>query len=388
MFIGQVQKYGKMRLCFFVAVDVFMPNFFTTELPPAIASQDDLNLSHFDYQLPSELIAQMPAGERTASRLLVVGEALHDAHFADVLAQFKAGDVLVLNNTKVIKARLFGQKASGGKVEVMIERVSGTHECVAQIRASKAPQAGTEIRIAENFTLTVLSKNERFYHLRSEQAILPMLEQYGHLPLPPYIDHAADDFDAQRYQTVFAERDGAVAAPTAGLHFDEALLQQVQEKGVQLAYVTLHVGAGTFLPVSSENLSEHVMHEEWYEIPQATADAINQARVQGRRVVSVGTTSLRALESAYVQQNPERKTDWKMQAAMAETRLFIRPPYQFGVVDALITNFHLPQSTLLMLVSAFSGIQTMRDAYNHAISQKYRFFSYGDAMWLERNNDS
>ena len=220
--------------------------------------------------------------------------------------------------------------------------------------------------------------------MRSDQPILPMLEQYGHLPLPPYIDHAADDFDAQRYQTVFAQRDGAVAAPTAGLHFDEALLAAVQAKGVQLAYVTLHVGAGTFLPVSTQNLSEHVMHEEWYEIPQATADAINQARAQGRRVISVGTTSLRALESAYAQQNSAHQADWQMQAATGQTRLFIRPPYRFGVVDVLITNFHLPQSTLLMLVSAFAGVQTMRDVYNHAIAQKYRFFSYGDAMWLDR----
>lgn len=361
-----------------------MTDFFTAALPESIRCADDLNLSHFDYHLPPELIAQMPASERTASRLLLVEDHLRDAHFADVLAQFQSGDVLVLNNTKVIKARLFGQKASGGKVEVMIERVSGTHECVAQIRASKAPPAGTTIRIADDFELTVLSKEGRFYHLRSDRPILPMLEQYGHLPLPPYIDHAADDFDAQRYQTVFAQRDGAVAAPTAGLHFDEALLAAVQAKGVQLAYVTLHVGAGTFLPVSTQNLNEHIMHEEWYEIPQATADAIHQARAQGRRVISVGTTSLRALESAYAQQNPAHQADWQMQAATGQTRLFIRPPYRFGVVDVLITNFHLPQSTLLMLVSAFAGVQAIRDVYNHAIAQKYRFFSYGDAMWLDR----
>ena len=361
-----------------------MNDFFSTPLPESIHCADDLNLMHFDYALPPELIAQMPASERTASRLLLVGEHLRDAYFADVLAQFQSGDILVLNNTKVIKARLFGQKATGGKVEVMIERVSGTHECVAQIRASKAPPAATTIRISDDFELTVLSKEGRFYHLRSDQPILPMLEQYGHLPLPPYIDHAADDFDAQRYQTVFAQRDGAVAAPTAGLHFDEALLAAVQSKGVQFAYVTLHVGAGTFLPVSTQNLSEHVMHEEWYEIPQATADAINQARAQGRRVISVGTTSLRALESAYAQQNSAHQADWQMQAATGQTRLFIRPPYRFGVVDVLITNFHLPQSTLLMLVSAFAGVQTMRDVYNHAIAQKYRFFSYGDAMWLDR----
>ena len=363
-----------------------MANYFSTPLPAVIQQQDDLSLLHFDYELPPELIAQMPANERTASRLLMVKKTVQDTLFSDVLAQFRAGDVLVLNNTKVINARLFGHKASGGKVEVMIERINGTHECIAQIRASKAPPAGSSIHIADDFVLTVASKQGRFYHLSSNQPILSMLDQYGHLPLPPYIDHAADGFDAQRYQTVFAQYDGAVAAPTAGLHFDTALLQAIQEKGVTLAYVTLHVGAGTFLPVSSENLSEHIMHEEWYEIPQATVDLVNQARAEGRRVISVGTTSLRALESAYIQQNPSRAEDWQMQAITAETRLFIRPPYRFGVVDALITNFHLPQSTLLMLVSAFSGVQTIRDAYNHAIDQHYRFFSYGDAMWLERSN--
>lgn len=365
-----------------------MSNFFTTALPATLTHADDLTLDHFDYRLPPELIAQMPAVERTASRLLVVRDGLRDAHFSDVLDYLQAGDVLVLNNTKVINARLFGQKASGGKVEVMVERVSSTHECVAQIRASKAPSSGTVILIenesGERTELTVLYKEGRFYHLRSSAPMLAVLSEYGHLPLPPYIDHQADDFDALRYQTVFAQRDGAVAAPTAGLHFDEALLQAVKDKGVKIAYVTLHVGAGTFLPVSTQQLNQHVMHEEWYEIPPATADVINQARLDRRRVVAVGTTSLRALESASVAQNPQRADDWQMQAGSGDTRLFIRSPYEFGVVDALITNFHLPQSTLLMLVSAFSGTQTIRDAYNHAIEQKYRFFSYGDAMFLSR----
>lgn len=361
-----------------------MTDHFSHRLPAVIHHADDLNLTHFDYNLPDTLIAQMPASERTKSRLLVVGEALQDAQFPDVLAQLRTGDVLVLNNTKVIKARLFGQKATGGKVEVMLDRVSGMHECIAQIRASKAPPAGTSIQIASGVELTVLSKNERFYHLRSSQPILSILEAHGHLPLPPYINHQADGFDAQRYQTVFAQNDGAVAAPTAGLHFDEQLLQDAVAKGVVLAYVTLHVGAGTFLPVSTQDLSAHIMHEEWYEIPESTAQLINQARSEKRRVVCVGTTSLRALESAYVQQNPDKNDDWQMRAATNETRLFIRPPYRFGVVDTLITNFHLPQSTLLMLVSAFSGVHTMRDAYNHAIDNGYRFFSYGDAMWLNR----
>ncbi len=366
-----------------------MPQHFPTPLPDAIVHADDLNLSHFDYELPDALIAQMPASERTASRLLVVSPTgIQDQYFPDVLAQLRAGDVLVLNNTRVIKARLFGQKPTGGKVEVMLDRVSGTHECIAQIRASKAPPAGTVLHIANGHTLTVRSKTDRFYHLQSNQPILSLLDECGHLPLPPYINHEADGFDAQRYQTVFAQNDGAVAAPTAGLHFDESLLQAAQAKGVILAYVTLHVGAGTFLPVSTQALGAHIMHEEWYEIPAQTAELINQARAEHRRVVAVGTTALRALESSWVQQNPERRSDWQMSAATNETRLFIRPPYAFGVVDALITNFHLPQSTLLMLVSAFSGVQTMRDVYNHAIDQGYRFFSYGDAMWLNRTTST
>ena len=361
-----------------------MPHHFSHPLPTEIHHADDLNLSHFDYNLPDALIAQMPASERTASRLLVVGEVLQDNYFSDVLAQLRKGDVLVLNNTKVIKARLFGHKSTGGKVEVMLDRVSGTHECIAQIRASKTPQNGSVIQITDDCALTVLSKNERFYHLQSNQPILEILDTHGHLPLPPYINHEADGFDAQRYQTVFAQKDGAVAAPTAGLHFDETLLKKAQEKGVLLAYVTLHVGAGTFLPVSTQDLSAHSMHEEWYEIPERTAQLINQARAEKRRVVSVGTTSLRALESAYVQQNPNKQSDWQMRAATNETRLFIRPPYQFVVVDALTTNFHFPQSTLPMLVSAFSGVHAIRAAYDHAIDKGYRFFSYGDAMWLNR----
>ncbi|MGL4767751.1 MAG: tRNA preQ1(34) S-adenosylmethionine ribosyltransferase-isomerase QueA [Formosimonas sp.] len=360
-----------------------MKNFFTAPLP---ADWHDLNLTHFDYDLPEALIAQMPAAQRVASRLLVVeSDAQRDCGFVDIVQQLRAGDVLVMNNTKVIKARLFGAKASGGKVEVMLDRLTAPNSCIAQIRASKPPAAGSTLMMHNAqgevvFELTVLNKTDRFYQLECSQPLLPLLESYGALPLPPYIDHAADDFDANRYQTVFAKTEGAVAAPTAGLHFDEALLQQIEAMGVTLAYVTLHVGAGTFLPVSATNLDEHVMHQEWFEIDETAARAINQAR----RVVAVGTTSLRALESAAAQQNPQHAPDWQLQATSAETRLFIRPPYRFGLVDALITNFHLPQSTLLMLVSAFSGVQTIRDAYNHAIVQQYRFFSYGDAMFLTR----
>ena len=364
-----------------------MRDFFKAALPDDFS---DLNLSHFDYELPEALIAQMPAASRSISRLLLPCTApIQDAHFHQIIDQLHAGDVLVMNNTKVIKARLFGAKSSGGKVEVMLDRVSGEFECIAQIRASKSPAAGSIIHVHNAdgetaFQLTVLSKTDRFYHLQSDAPLLPMLDAHGNLPLPPYIDHAADDFDAARYQTVFAKTEGAVAAPTAGLHFDEALLEQIKNKGVQLAYLTLHVGAGTFLPVASTDLNQHIMHQEWFEISADTAAQINQARHAGKRIIAVGTTSLRALESAHAQQNPQHKPDWQLTATSAETRLFIRPPYRFGIVNALITNFHLPQSTLLMLVSAFSGTQVMRDAYNHAIEYGYRFFSYGDAMFLER----
>jgi S-adenosylmethionine:tRNA ribosyltransferase-isomerase len=362
-------------------------NAFTHELPDTLAA---LDLSHFDYELPDELIAQMPAAQRTASRLLWASPAgCADETFVDVLNHLSAGDVLVMNNTRVIKARLFGAKPSGGKVEVMFDRLTSDVSGIAQIRASKSPAIGSQLLIHDAheqavFALTVEAKNDRFYQLRADVALMPMLELYGALPLPPYIDHAADDFDDTRYQTVFAKNEGAVAAPTAGLHFDDGLLAQIAARGVTLAYVTLHVGAGTFLPVSTTDLDAHIMHQEWYEIDAQAAAHINHARAQGKRVVAVGTTSLRALESAAAQQNPSHDAAWQLQAACAETRLFIRPPYRFGLVDALITNFHLPQSTLLMLVSAFSDVQLIRDAYNHAIAQQYRFFSYGDAMFLTR----
>ena len=379
-------KRDGLGCCFNIKkVDFYMSlisNVFPVPLPSDWAQ---LTLAHFNYELPDALIAQMPATERSASRLLVVREdGLVDEHFSDIVGYLNAGDVLVMNNTKVIKARLFGQKASGGKVEVMLDRITSTNECVAQIRASKTPAVSSVLRINDAFNLTVLAKNDRFYQLQSDAPLLDMLDVHGHLPLPPYIDHAADGFDESRYQTVFAEHAGAVAAPTAGLHFDETILKAVQDKGVQLAYVTLHVGAGTFLPVQTDDLDAHVMHQEWFDIPAETATAINQARAHGGRVVAVGTTSLRALESAAALQNPAHEAAWQLSAHSADTRLFIRPPYRFRLVDALITNFHLPQSTLLMLVSAFSGVQTMRDAYNHAIANQYRFFSYGDAMLLSR----
>lgn len=333
----------------------------------------------FDFDLPENLIAQHPPKLRGSSRLLCVqGDVLEDRQFAGLLQMIKPGDVLVLNDTRVIKARLFGVKQSGGKVEVLIERVLGEHEVLAQVRASKSPVAGSYLYLSGELDVEVLGREGEFFHLRFNSAVpvLDLLERFGSLPLPPYITHAAEDEDEARYQTVFAREAGAVAAPTAGLHFDAAMLQALADKGVNLAYVTLHVGAGTFQPVRAESVHEHVMHSECYEIPQTTVDAIEAVRATGGRVVAVGTTSLRALESA--------AQSGVLQSGTGETRIFITPGFRFRVVDMLLTNFHLPRSTLLMLVSAFGGTDEMRAAYRHAVERQYRFFSYGDAMLIEK----
>jgi S-adenosylmethionine:tRNA ribosyltransferase-isomerase len=338
-----------------------------------------MRTDEFDFDLPEDLIAQHPPLTRGASRLLCVhDDLLEDAQFADFLQKVGPDDVLVLNDTRVIKARLFGVKQSGGRVEVLIERVLGEHEALAQVRASKSPVAGSRMRLAEALDVDVLGREGEFFHLHfiAEVPVLDLLERFGRLPLPPYITHAAEDEDEARYQTVFARASGAVAAPTAGLHFDDAMLQALRDKGVQIAYVTLHVGAGTFQPVRAEYVHEHAMHSECYEIPQATVDAIDAARAGGGRVVAVGTTSLRALESAAAL--------GELRAGTAETRIFITPGYRFRVVDVLLTNFHLPRSTLLMLVSAFGGMNEIRLAYRHAVKQRYRFFSYGDAMLIKK----
>ncbi|HEU0233598.1 MAG TPA: tRNA preQ1(34) S-adenosylmethionine ribosyltransferase-isomerase QueA [Gallionella sp.] len=335
----------------------------------------------FDFALPERLIAQHPPERRGASRLLHVHDGvLEDCRFADLLRLVRQGDVLVLNDTRVIKARLFGSKDSGGKIEVLIERVLNEHEALVQVRASKSPKAGSRLLLADVLAVEVLGREGEFFHLRfaGEEPVLALLERYGSLPLPPYITHAAGVEDEQRYQTVFARAAGAVAAPTAGLHFDEAMLQALRVKGVRIAYVTLHVGAGTFQPVRAEYIHEHAMHSECYEIPQATVDAITQAHGAGGRVIAVGTTSLRALESA--------AQSGELQAGTGETRIFITPGYRFRVVDLLLTNFHLPKSTLLMLVCAFGGVEQMLAAYRHAVANEYRFFSYGDAMLIERKN--
>ncbi|MFZ6649031.1 tRNA preQ1(34) S-adenosylmethionine ribosyltransferase-isomerase QueA [Undibacterium sp. TJN25] len=343
------------------------------------------SLSDFDFDLPEQLIAQTPLPHRTASRLLHVdGNHLVDRHFADVLDQLSAGDLLVFNDTRVLKARFFGIKETGGRVEVLVERVlSNTDEqraVLAQVRASKSPPPGTVIRLADIFDVEVGERVGEFYTLHFPGDVFELIEAHGRLPLPPYITHDADDFDEQRYQTVYSRVPGAVAAPTAGLHFDQALLDRCQAKGIQLAYVTLHVGAGTFQPVRTEDLAQHAMHSEWYTISQQTVDTVRATKAAGKSVVAVGTTSMRALESA--------SQSGALQAGSADTRLFITPGYVFKTVDRLITNFHLPKSTLLMLVSAFAGYDRIRTAYAHAIAQHYRFFSYGDAMLLTNSSDT
>jgi S-adenosylmethionine:tRNA ribosyltransferase-isomerase len=337
------------------------------------------SLSDFDFDLPPERIAQAPLPDRSASRLLQLdGDQITDRHFADIVDQLAAGDLLVMNNTRVLKARFFGQKDTGGQVEVLVERVLDPRTVLAQVRASKSPKPGSRIRLADAFEVGVGERAGEFFtlHLPQEERgdVFDLIEAHGRLPLPPYIEHDADDFDEQRYQTVYSKEPGAVAAPTAGLHFDQPLLDKLAAKGVKIAYVTLHVGAGTFQPVRVENLSEHTMHSEWYTIPQATVDAVREAQGAGRDVVAVGTTSLRALESA--------SQSGELQAGSDDTALFITPGYRFKTVTRLITNFHLPKSTLMMLVSAFAGYEPIRRAYAHAIASEYRFFSYGDAMLL------
>ncbi|GAB3406560.1 tRNA preQ1(34) S-adenosylmethionine ribosyltransferase-isomerase QueA [Massilia agilis] len=332
-------------------------------------------LSDFDFNLPPERIAQFPLPDRSASRLLQLdGEQITDRHFADIVDQLQPGDLLVMNNTRVLKARFFGVKETGGQVEVLVERVVDPRTVLAQVRASKSPKPGTKIRLADAFDVTTGERSGEFFTLIFDADVFDLIEAHGSLPLPPYIDHSASEFDEQRYQTVYSKEPGAVAAPTAGLHFDQPLLDKLAAKGVKLAYVTLHVGAGTFQPVRVENLSEHKMHSEWYTIPQETVDAVRAAKAAGRDVVAVGTTSLRALESA--------SQSGELKAGSDDTALFITPGYKFRTVTRLITNFHLPKSTLMMLVSAFAGYEEIRKAYAHAIDHEYRFFSYGDAMLL------
>ena len=338
-----------------------------------------MRTDEFEFVLPERLIAQHPPERRGASRLLHVHDGvLEDRLFADMVQLVSPNDVLVLNDTRVIKARLFGSKESGGKIEVLVERVLNAHEVLAQVRASHSPRAGSRLVLAGTLAAEVLGREGEFFRLRfaASEDVLDLLERHGQLPLPPYITHPAEAEDEQRYQTVFAKTAGAVAAPTAGLHFDEAMLQALRDKGVRIAWVTLHVGAGTFQPVRAEHIHEHSMHSERYEIPPATVDAIAETRARKGRVIAVGTTSLRALESA--------ADSGGLRAGSGETDIFITPGYRFRMVDVLLTNFHLPRSTLLMLVCAFAGMDAMLEAYRHAVEKEYRFFSYGDAMLIER----
>ncbi|HJV05817.1 MAG TPA: tRNA preQ1(34) S-adenosylmethionine ribosyltransferase-isomerase QueA [Chromobacteriaceae bacterium] len=340
-----------------------------------------MQLSDFDYDLPERLIAQHPPAVRGSSRLLHVdGLALTDLQFADFIDLVSAGDVMVFNDTRVIKARLFGEKASGGKVEALIERVLDEHTALAHVRASKSPKAGSRLLFAGRWEAVMEERQGELFKLRFVDSanVFDILDASGKLPLPPYIERSAEGEDDERYQTVYAREKGAVAAPTAGLHFTDEMLQRLAEKGVKLVYVTLHVGAGTFQPVRVENIEQHKMHSEIYEIPPATVETIAAAQAAGHKVLSVGTTSMRALESA--------AQSGVLCAGRGETDIFITPGYRFRVVDRLLTNFHLPKSTLMMLVSAFAGYDEIRQAYQHAVQAEYRFFSYGDAMLLERKN--
>jgi S-adenosylmethionine:tRNA ribosyltransferase-isomerase len=339
-------------------------------------------LSDFDFALPPELIAQAPAAQRSASRLLDVEVAgFADRRFADLPSLLRAGDLAVFNDTRVIRARVHGRKPTGGQVEMLVERILADDRARVQMRASHLPKVGGTVDLEGGAQAEVIARDERFFDLRFHGTgpVVEWLEAHGEVPLPPYIAHAAGVEDAERYQTVYAAVPGAVAAPTAGLHFDAASLAALDACGVERATLTLHVGAGTFQPVTTEDLSRHRMHSEWFRVPAATADAVARTRARGGRVLAVGTTSLRALESA-------ANDDGAVRAGDAETALFVTPGYRFRVVDLLLTNFHLPRSTLLMLVSAFAGYARIRAAYDHAIGERYRFFSYGDAMLLRRTS--
>ena len=332
----------------------------------------------FHYDLPPALIAQSPLEQRSASRLLCFDKlsgGLKDNKFSNLPDLLNPGDLLVFNNTKVIPARLYGIKASGGRIEILVERLLNQQECLAQVRASKSPKAGGLLILEDGSELRVLGRQDSFFHLQLVSGdLMALLQDLGHMPLPPYITREDTDRDRRRYQTVYAQTPGAVAAPTAGLHFDQALLDQLDQKGIQSTTVTLHVGAGTFQPVRVDNIEDHDMHAEWLEVSQSACDAIAAARARGGRVIAVGTTAVRSLETA--------AQGGQLQPYSGDSRIFIYPPYQFKVVDAMITNFHLPESTLIMLISAFAGREQTLTAYRHAVTHSYRFFSYGDAMLI------
>lgn len=341
-----------------------------------------MQLNDFNFDLPSDLIARYPVPKRSASRLLVLGkltgELTHGA-FHEVVDLINEGDLLVFNDTKVIPARLLGQKTTGGHIEILVERILGERRILAQVRASKAPRIGDYLLFAEGVRLVIVNRHQQFYELLyndSERSILEVIESIGQIPLPPYMHRSPEESDKERYQTVYAKHKGSVAAPTAGFHFDQELLQQLRDKKVEMGYLTLHIGVGTFSPVRVENVKEHKMHPEYLEVGADLCAQIQRVKAQGRRVIAVGTTSMRALETA--------THDGVTESYQGETNIFIYPGYTFRAVDALITNLHLPCSTLLMLVSAFGGYENVMRAYREAVSKGYRFYSYGDAMWVNK----
>jgi S-adenosylmethionine:tRNA ribosyltransferase-isomerase len=343
-----------------------------------------MKITDFDFTLPQKLIAKYPTSERTASRMLRLdgntGEVVH-GQFTDILDILRPGDLLIFNNTRVIPARLFGQKSSGGKIEVMLERVLSDNTALAHIRASKSPKAGALLDMEGGLQVEVLGRQDALFHIAflGGENVFDLLERYGHMPLPPYIDRPDEESDKERYQTVYNKMPGAVAAPTAGLHFDQALLKALTAKGVDSAFVTLHVGAGTFQPVRVENIEDHLMHAEFAQVSDDVVAKIFATKAAGNRVIAVGTTSVRSVESAAHQQQ-----DALIAPLLSDTSIFIYPGFNFKVIDAMITNFHLPQSTLMMLISAFAGRDHVMQAYAQAIEQEYRFFSYGDAMFINK----
>ena len=346
----------------------------------------------FTFDLPEELIAQQPVAERTASRLLVLDGntgKTEDKIFTDLSEFLQTGDVLVFNNTQVIPARLHGKKATGGKVEVLVERIVDDKIALAHVRASKSPKAGAELLFEQNISAKVTGRDGDLFIIKfnTENTVLELLNKIGHMPLPPYIQRDDESFDQERYQTVYAEKPGAVAAPTAGLHFDDEMLKRLSDKGIEQIHVTLHVGAGTFQPVRADDLKDHHMHKEWIELSEENCVKINAAKEQGRRIIAVGTTSVRCLESAALFSGMFEDENAELKPYTGETDIFITPGYEFKVIDALVTNFHLSESTLLMLVSAFAGYENIKNAYQHAIKEKYRFFSYGDAMFLNKQEN-
>ncbi|SCC29221.1 tRNA preQ1(34) S-adenosylmethionine ribosyltransferase-isomerase QueA [Kosakonia oryziphila] len=346
-----------------------------------------MRVADFSFELPESLIAHYPQTERSSCRLLSLDGptgALTHGTFTDLLDKLNPGDLLVFNNTRVIPARLFGRKASGGKIEVLVERMLDDKRILAHIRASKAPKPGAELLLgdAEDVQATMVARHDTLFEVEfhGERPVLDILNAIGHMPLPPYIDRPDEDADRELYQTVYSQKPGAVAAPTAGLHFDEPLLERLRNKGIEMAFVTLHVGAGTFQPVRVDSIEDHIMHSEYAEVPQEVVDAVLAAKARGNRVVAVGTTSVRSLESA-----AQAANDALIAPFFGDTQIFIYPGYQYQVIDALVTNFHLPESTLIMLVSAFAGYQHTMNAYHAAVAQEYRFFSYGDAMFITYN---